>query len=189
LPELEHHNLFFVDDWKANFKAIYTDKAIPEPASIYVCRPSRSDSSVAPEGHENLFVLVPLPAGVAIDDQLLEVLSDVYLSQLEAAIGVDIKGRIVSKHLFGPNDFLTKFHSWQSTALGPSHILTQSALFRTANTSKKVKNLYYVGGSTTPGIGLPMCLISAELVYKRLTGDKKGGPISNIRSISREAIL
>lgn len=184
LPEFEHHNLFFVDDWKTNFEAIYKDKTIPQPASIYVCKPSATDPTVAPAGHENIFVLVPLPAGVSIDDHELETLSSRYLDQLEAATGVELKSRIVSKHLFGPDDFVTKFHSWQATALGPSHVLKQSAFFRTPNKSKKVKNLYYVGGSTTPGIGLPMCLISAELVYKRLAGETKGGPISDIQSLT-----
>ncbi|MCA9327502.1 hypothetical protein KDA14_03160, partial [Candidatus Saccharibacteria bacterium] len=72
---------------------------------------------------------------------------------------------------------------WQGTALGPSHILRQSAMFRTPNKSRKVANLYYVGGFTTPGIGLPMCLIGAELIYKRLAGDKRGGPIDSIRNL------
>ncbi len=67
--------------------------------------------------------------------------------------------------------------------LGQSHLLRQSAFFRTANKSKKIKNLYYVGGSTTPGIGLPMCLIGAELVYKRIIGDKKGGRVDAIKII------
>jgi phytoene desaturase len=95
----------------------------------------------------------------------------------------DLQERIVFKQLFGPNDFMTKFHSWQATALGPSHVLRQSAMFRTPNKSKKLDNLYYVGGSTTPGIGLPMCLIGAELVYKRLAGDKRGGPVSDIKQL------
>jgi phytoene desaturase len=189
LPEFEHHNLFFVDDWKANFQAIYTDKSIPESASIYVCKPSASDVSVAPEGHENVFVLVPLPPGIEIQSEQLETLADSYLAQLEKMANVTLSSRITSRHLFGPNDFVTKFHSWQATALGPSHILKQSAIFRTPNVSKKVKGLYYVGGSTTPGIGLPMCLISAELVYKRLARDMKGGPISHIRQISTEVEL
>jgi phytoene dehydrogenase-like protein len=64
--------------------------------------------------------------------------------------------------------------------LGQSHLLQQSAFFRTPNKSKKLPNLYYVGGSTTPGIGLPMCLIGAELVYKRIVGDKNGGRVQRI---------
>jgi phytoene dehydrogenase-like protein len=67
--------------------------------------------------------------------------------------------------------------------LGQSHKLRQSAFFRTPNKSKKLSNLYYVGANTTPGIGLPMCLIGAELVYKRLAGDNRGGKVQTIEQI------
>jgi phytoene dehydrogenase-like protein len=79
----------------------------------------------------------------------------------------------------GPRDFVTELNAWQGTALGMAHTLKQSAFFRPANMSKKVKGLYYAGHHTVPGIGLPMCLIGAELVYKRLVGDKSNGPIAN----------
>lgn len=170
LPQLEHHNLLFVDEWEQNFKAIYDDKTFPKPASMYVCNPSKSDS-VAPKGHENLFVLVPLPAGVVPTEEEQEALADDYLRQLATTIQTpDLTERIVYRKLFGPNEFITRFHSYQASALGSSHILRQSAFFRTPNRSKKLKNLFYVGGNTVPGIGLPMCLIGAELVYERITG-------------------
>lgn len=186
LPELEHHNLFFVDDWKKNFDDIFADKKLPYPASVYICKPSATDSSVAPKNHENVFVLVPLPAGVTINDKQLPKVAEKYLGMIENKLGVkDLRKRIVVKELFGPNDFVDTFNAWQGTALGPSHILRQSAFFRTPNKSRKIKNLYYVGGSTTPGVGLPMCLIGAELVYKRIAGDKRGGPVGRITNVAR----
>ncbi len=188
LPTMEHHNLLFVDSWEQNFKDIYIDKRNPSPASIYVCKPSASDDTVAPDGHENVFILVPLPPDATVDDTDIESLADQYIAQFSQMTGInDFAERIVSRELFGPNDFRTKFHAWQATALGPSHILKQSALFRTSNKSKKVKNLYYVGGSTTPGIGLPMCLIGAELIYKRLAGDSRGGPVAKIERIEESS--
>lgn len=184
LPELEHHNLFFVDDWKRNFDSIFTDKDLPHPASIYICKPSATDPSVAPKGNENIFVLVPLPAGINTTAKQIDKVADLYLDQIEKHMGVNnLRSRLVVKQLFGPHDFESKYNAWQGTALGPSHVLRQSAMFRTPNKSRKVKNLYYVGGSTTPGIGLPMCLIGAELVYKRLAGDKRGGPITQINKL------
>ncbi len=183
LPQLEHHNLFFVNDWKKNFDAIFVDKKLPSPASIYLCKPSQTDPTVAPKDSENVFVLVPLPPDIHLSKKDQEKVADDYLSQIEKHMGIpDLRQRIVLKELFGPDDFAEKFNAWQGTALGPSHILRQSAIFRTPNVSRRVKNLYYVGGSTTPGIGLPMCLIGAELVYKRLSGDKKGGPVSHINT-------
>ncbi len=184
LPKLDHHNLLFVDDWKKNFHDIYGSKHLPEKPSIYVCKPSQTDPSVAPKGFENVFVLVPLPSGVSMTKLAAAKLADRYITQIEEMTGSTFADRIVSKTVFRPDEFGENFHSWQNTALGPSHILTQSAFFRTPNISKKVKNLYYVGGSTVPGIGLPMCLIGAELIYKRLAGVKKGGRVAVIKAVS-----
>ena len=77
---------------------------------------------------------------------------------------------------FFGRDFVEELNAWQGTALGMAHTLKQSAFFRPANVSKKVKGLFYAGHNSLPGIGLPMCLIGAELVYKRLVGDKSAGP-------------
>ena len=180
VDELEHHNLLFVEQWRENFESIYRDKQLPEPASIYISKTSHTDPSAAPSGKENIFVLVPLPAGVEIPNSELDAIADSYLSQIETMTKIRLRDRLVVKELFSPNDFLTKYYSWQSSMLGQSHLLKQSAFFRTPNKSKKLNNLYYVGGSTTPGIGLPMCLIGAELVYKRIVGEKRGGIVRHI---------
>lgn len=187
LPNLEHHNLFFVDDWKQNFDAIFKNKTVPVPASLYICKPSATDSSVAPKGTENMFVLVPLPAGADMSAHTKETMADTYLALIEKHFDIpDLRKRLIVKELFGPDDFSDKFNAWQGSALGPSHILRQSAIFRTPNKSRKVTGLYYVGGFTTPGIGLPMCLIGAELIYKRLAGDKRGGPIQEIKQLVKD---
>lgn len=172
IPEFEHHTLLFTDDWKANFSAIFKHKTIPKPASLYISKTSASDTT-APKGHENIFVLVPLPSGIKINPSQLNELADEFLEQIHKTTGVDLKERTVSRTLFGPNDFDEKYNSWQSSMLGPSHTLTQSAFFRTPNKSKKVQNLYYVGASTVPGVGVPMCLISAELVTQRIMKDRE----------------
>lgn len=179
VPELEHHSLLFVDKWKANFEAIYKHKTLPTPASIYISKTSHTDAT-APNDSENIFVLVPIPSGISLSGRALEKAADGYLDQIADMTGVDLKSRIITKTLFGPDDFKEKYHSFRSSMLGPSHKLGQSAFFRTPNKSKKVKNLYYVGASTVPGVGVPMCLISAELVYKRITGSKKGGRVTEI---------
>lgn len=172
IPEFEHHTLVFTEDWKQNFDDIFKRKQVPHPASLYISKTSQSDNT-APKGYENIFVLVPLPAGIEIAPNKLDTLADAYLEQVKTTTGVDLKARSVSRTLFGPNDFSKKFNAWQSTMLGPSHKLTQSAFFRTPNRSKKIDNLHYVGASTLPGIGVPMCLISAELVANQI--DQKEG--------------
>lgn len=173
LPELQHHNLFFAKDWKTNFKQIFKDRQIPKPASIYVCKPSATDPSVAPKGSENVFVLVPLPANKPLSAKQVDALAMQYLDQIADQAGiVDLHSRIVYKKCFGPGDFSSEFNSWQGTALGLSHQLRQSAMFRPKITSRKVRGLYYVGANVQPGIGVPMCLISAELVAAQIAKDK-----------------
>jgi len=186
LPQLEHHNLLFVNDWRENFEAIYQSRTVPESASIYICNPTKTDKSLAPKNHENIFVLVPLPAGLSLDAAAEKRLTKRFVAQIGTMINEpDFASRIISQSKFGPDDFLTEFYSWQSGALGgQSHLLSQSALFRTPNKSKKVASLYYVGAGTTPGIGLPMCLISAQLAYKRIVGDKSGGPVESIEELA-----
>jgi phytoene desaturase len=167
VPEFEHHTLLFTENWKENFNLIFKDKRIPTPASLYISKTSQSDAT-APKGKENIFVLVPLPAGISLTKEESEALADTYLEQIKETTGVDIASRTITRTLFGPDDFANKYNAWESTMLGPSHKLLQSAFFRTPNKSKKVTNLYYVGASTVPGVGVPMCLIGAELVHKRI---------------------
>ena len=182
LPQLEHHNLYFVDAWKENFEAIYSDKKIPESASIYVSRTSATDRSTAPKGHENIFMLVPLPTGINLSKKKQSELADHFLKQFGTAIGEPkLHEKVMYQESFGPNDFKNRYNAWQGSALGMSHVLFQSALWRIPPRSKKVKNLYYVGGNTMPGIGLPMCIISAEIVYKKITGNKIVGPLTTLQ--------
>lgn len=187
LPELSHHNLFFTEDWENNFEAIYGKNGyIPDPASIYVCRPSATDSSAAPVDHENLFVLVPVPADPGLGrgglgkqgDAAIEKAADAAIAQIAQWAGIpDLASRIVLRRTVGPGDFSTDLNSWRGGALGPAHTLKQSAFFRAKNASSRIDGLYYAGGSTIPGIGLPMCLISAELVVKKLRGERSGSPL------------
>lgn len=184
LKGFEHHNLFFTNEWEASFAKIFDGKDWPNPASLYVCVPSKTDPSVAPKGDENMFVLVPGPAVGELKGKQLDGLVDQYIDQIAVMSGTpDLKERIIVKEVFGPSDFSQQFNAWQGTALGLSHTLRQSAMFRPQNKSRKVKQLYYVGANTVPGIGIPMCLIGAELVYKRLIGDKTSGPLEKITKL------
>lgn len=187
LPQLAHHTLLFTRDWENGFEAIYgRNPHIPDPASIYVCRPSASDE-VAPEGHENLFVLIPVPADTGIGaggldgagDPRVESAVDAAIAQLSAWCGIPaLSERIVLRRTIGPADFEREYGAWRGGALGPAHTLRQSAFLRGANASSAVEGLLYAGATTIPGIGLPMCLISAELVVKRLRDDRSAGPLA-----------
>ena len=187
LPQLAHHTLLFTEDWRANFDDIFSAPTrVPDPASLYVCRPSATDPAVAPAGHENIFVLVPVPADPAIGrggvdgdgDPGVESTADRVIQQIAQWCGIpDLANRIVVRRTIAPGDFEHDLHAWRGNSLGLAHTLGQSAMFRPRNASRKVSGLYFAGGSALPGIGLPMCLISAELVVKRLRGDRTTGPL------------
>jgi phytoene dehydrogenase-like protein len=157
-----------------------------------VCKPSGVDPSVAPDGTENVFVLVPLPADPGLGhggidgagDELIEALADQVIERMAEWAGIpDLATRVVLRRTVGPADFADDLNAWKGTALGPAHVLKQSAFFRPGNMSKRVDGLYYVGSSTIPGIGLPMCLISAEVLVKRLRGDTTAGPLPEPLSV------
>ncbi|WP_456823582.1 phytoene desaturase family protein [Cellulomonas sp. P5_E12] len=186
LPELAHHSLFFTRDWPTNFEDILGSGRstppeglrVPEVASMYVSRTTASDPTAAPPGHENLFVLVPFPADPALGGDALERHADRYLDQIGGWAGVpDLRGRVVTRKVVGPADFARDFSSWRGTALGMEHTLRQSAMFRPGDASARVPNVLHVGGGTIPGVGLPMCLISAELVVKRMLGETSSRPL------------
>lgn len=188
LPQLAHHSLFFTRDWDAHFAVVNgSGDPFPDPACLYVSRTSATDPSVAPAGHENLFVLVPVPAdpglgGGGLDgagDTEIERIADAAVEQISAWAGVpDLAERIVVRRTIGPRDFVDDVNAWSGSALGLAHTLRQSAFLRGGNASRKVAGLYYAGHSTIPGIGLPMCLISAEIVIKALRGDRSTGRLA-----------
>jgi phytoene desaturase len=197
LSQLSHHNLFFTEDWDDGFARIFgAGASIGSPTPLYVCRTSATDPGAAPPGHENLFVFVPTPADPGIGagdadgrgDAAVESIADDAIRQIsEWAEIPDLAERVVVRRTIGPSDFATDLNAWRGGALGPAHTLRQSAFLRGSNASRKVEGLYYAGGTTVPGIGLPMCLISAELVLKRLRSDTTSTPLSEpIRARTRE---
>jgi phytoene desaturase len=187
VPGLLHHTLMFTEDWHANFGAIFgDDRHVPDPASIYVCTPSLTDRTVAPPGTTNLFVLVPLPADPDIGrggvdgsgDWQVERIADRAIAVIAERTGTpDLVDRIRVRRTVGPRDFADDYNAWSGSMLGPAHTLRQSAFFRARNKSERVDGLYYAGASTIPGIGLPMCLISAEVLLKRIAGDTSTEPL------------
>lgn len=156
--------------------------------SIYVSKTSATDPSVAPEGCENLFVLIPaaadpelghgsLYAADGIAAQRITGIVDDTIAMIAERAGIpDLASRVISCSSIGPSDYANRFNAWRGNAIGPAHTLRQSAFLRGSNASRKVVGLYYAGATTVPGVGVPMCLISAENVIKRITGDTSTGP-------------
>lgn len=181
IPSLTHHNLLFSKDWKQNFGEIFDHPQWPRDPSLYVCAPSKTDPSVAPEGYENLFVLVPIAPGLDYTTEELERQADRTLEIMEREMCIpSLRARIVFKRLFSVKDFAGRYNKLKGSALGLAHTMTQTAIFRPNNRSRKVENLFYANGDTNPGIGVPICLIAAELAYKRLSGDKSAGHLERL---------
>jgi phytoene desaturase len=179
VPELIHHNLLFSKDWKQNFKDLFDRPRWPKDPSFYIGKPSETDPSVAPKNHENLFVLVPIAADLSYDQRFLDHFANKILETIEKSMYVkDLRERIVYKKLFCVKDFGSQFNSYKGSALGLAHTLRQTAIGRPNNRNPKVKDFYYVGAGTNPGIGLPATLISAELMYKRLINDTSPNPLT-----------
>ena len=128
-------------------------------------------------------MLVPFPADPALggtDESRTRMREYAmrYLAQVGAWANVpDLVDRVTVYEMTTPADFERELSAWRGSALGLEHTLRQSAVFRPGNVSKVVPNLMYVGSSTVPGIGVPICLISAELVAKRLLGSTSAGPL------------
>ena len=175
---LAHHNFIFARNWEEHFSTIFDAPRWPDDPSLYVCAPSRTDPSVAPDGCENLFILVPIAPGFDRPISEQQEFEDRMLEKIATQMHVpDFVKRIVVRQRFSVKDFRSRYFSVRGTALGLAHTLRQTSLLRPNNWNRRVQNLYYVGGNTVPGIGMPICLIGAELVFKRILGNRSGGPL------------
>lgn len=181
VPGLGHHNLVFAKDWRSNFAEIFDRPCWPTDPSFYVCAPSVTDADVAPPGQENLFILVPTAPGLTATPQELEQYADKILATVEREMNIpNLKERICFKRIFSGQDFTERYNNYRGSALGLAHTIGQTAILRPNNKSKRLDNLFYVGANTNPGIGMPICLISAELAYKRIVGDKSASHLETL---------
>ena len=165
---LLHHNLFFDTDFDRHASQIYDTLEWPDQPLFYVCCPSKTDPSVAPEGKENLFFLIPISAGIEDDKQKHEELFDILVARIKHHIGVDISKDIIYKRTFCVEEFTKVYNSFKGNAYGLANTLMQTAFLKPKMKSKKVDNLLFAGQLTTPGPGVPPSLISGEVAAKFL---------------------
>mgnify|MGYP003521179487 FL=1 len=157
---LLHHNLFFDQSFEQFADEIYTNPRWPSNPLFYVSAPSKTDPSVAPEGDENLFILVPVAAGLEDTQELREKYFDMVMKRIEDFTGESIKNRIVYQRSFGPKDFVSRYNAYKGNAYGLANTLLQTAIFKPKMRNKHIKNLVYAGQLTVPGPGVPPSLIS-----------------------------
>jgi phytoene desaturase len=165
LNGVTHHSLFFDTDFSVHGNEIYNNPVWPSNPLFYASVPSVTDASVAPVGCENLFLLIPIAAGLEGDTtEIREQYFDILMDRLEKKWGQSIKDAIIYKRSYAVADFKNDYHSFKGNAYGLANTLLQTAFLKPSCKSKKVKNLYYTGQLTVPGPGVPPSLISGEVV-------------------------
>lgn len=165
---LKHHTLFFHHDWIDHFNQIFDDPQWPDKPSYYVCCPSKTDPIMAPKGKENIFILVPIAAGLKDTPEIRERYYQKIMTDFQATLGQKIESDILFKRIYSISDFENDYNAYKGTALGLTHSMFQTAYFRPHHRSKHIDNLYYTGQFTHPGIGVPITLISAQIVAEMI---------------------
>ncbi len=168
VPKLHHHTLFFDADLDDHAQEIYKQPQWPAKPLYYVCCPSKTDDSVAPEGHENLFILMPLAPGIEDNEELRERYFDILMDRLEKYTGLKIREQLDYKKSYCIADFITDYNSYKGNAYGLANTLKQTAILKPSIKNRKVDNLFYAGQLTVPGPGVPPSIISGNLAAQQL---------------------
>lgn len=169
LKQKVHHSLFFDVSFEKHGKEIYKDPKWPDEPLFYVSVNSSTDENTAPEGYENIVFLIPVAAGLESDtEELREKYFKLIAERMEKHLGESILDAVVYKKSYSVADFVHDYNSYKGNAYGLANTLRQTAIFRPACQSKKVKNLFYTGQLTVPGPGVPPSLISGEVVAKQV---------------------
>ncbi len=163
IERLQHHTLFFDEDMDVHGEEIYSDPRWPTKPLFYVCCPSKTDDSVAPRGNENIFLLMPVAAGLHDDEATRERYFTAMLEKLEAFVGESIRPHIVFKKSYCVNDFISDYKAFKGNAYGLANTLYQTAIFKPKIRNKRVTNLFYAGQLTVPGPGVPPSIISGKI--------------------------
>jgi phytoene desaturase len=173
-PQLLHHTLILSERYKHLVKDIFDNKILPEDFSMYLHAPTRSDSEMAPEGSESMYVLIPVSnlSGDIDWNTMAQPYTERILNFLENEFGLeDLQKNIEVLEVFTPVDFKINRNSYLGSPWGFEPKLTQTAYFRPHNRSQDISNLYFVGAGTHPGAGLPGVLLTAEATEKVINQD------------------
>ncbi|MBX7154065.1 MAG: phytoene desaturase [Bacteriodetes bacterium] len=168
VKNLLHHNLFFDNSFEQFASDIYTTPKWSENPLFYVCCPSKTDSTVAPEGDENVFVLIPVAPGLTDTQEIRDQYFTTVLQRLENHTGENIRERIVVNECFAPTDFIDRYNSYKANAYGLANTLFQTAVFKPKMRNKYIRNLLYTGQLTVPGPGVPPSLISGHIAANEM---------------------
>jgi phytoene desaturase len=165
---LLHHTLFFDQDFKKHAHEIYDKPQWPTAPQFYTSCPSKTDPSVAPNGCENIFILIPVAPGLEDTEAIRDRYFSLVMNRLENMIGQNIRDHIIFKRSYAHRDFVGDYNAFRGNAYGLANTLRQTANLKPGILNKKVPNLFYTGQLTVPGPGVPPSIISGEVVAKEL---------------------
>ncbi len=170
-PQLAHHNIFFSDDYRAEFDALFKDLRPARNPTIYICATSTTDATQSPESCENLFVLINAPYTSDKTDWKTEAQSyrDLIIQKLEDFGLEDLENSIEFERIITPEDFEDKYRTNRGSIYGVSSNGIFSAFMRVPNRAKNIENLYFVGGATHPGGGMPLVLLSGKMACELIS--------------------
>ena len=164
IKNLRHHNLFFDKDFAAFGEDIYEQPKWPEDPLFYACVPSKTDHTVAPEGCENVFLLMPVSPDIEGSDEIHNHYLELMLKRISDFTGEEIKANnVIFKKSFAHQEFKDRYHAFKGNAYGLANTLKQTAIFKPKMMNSKINNLVYAGQLTVPGPGVPPSLISGKL--------------------------
>lgn len=170
IPDVPLHNYFLGNNFEEYSRNVFKNSVTFDKPYYYVNVVSRSDPGSAPEGHDSLFVLCPVPDLRFKPDwsDKDEIVHNI-ISDLSERMNIDLHKHIISQTVLTPLDWAKSFNLYKGSGLGLGHSIMQTGGFRPKNFDEKYPNVYYVGASTIPGTGLPMAVISSKLVVERIT--------------------
>ncbi|MBL7943818.1 MAG: phytoene desaturase [Flavobacteriales bacterium] len=171
IPGLRHHNLFFDEPFGPHAESIYERKDWPERPRFYACCPSVTDPDVAPEGCENLFLLIPAATNLSSDPAQREVYFKQLIARMEKQTGVNIMEHVMFYDSYAHEEFIRDYNAFGGNAYGLANTLRQTAWMKPTMKSRKLKNLYFSGQLTVPGPGVPPALISGQLAAQLIRRD------------------
>jgi phytoene desaturase len=166
-PELDVHNIFFTEDYKAEFDHLFDSKTISDDPTIYINITSKKIEGDAPKGKENWFVMINVPSVYGQDwEKMIAEARKNILSKISRNLGEDIEKLISFEEQLTPQLIQDKTYSYKGSLYGTSSNNRFAAFFRHKNFSSQYKNLYFCGGSVHPGGGIPLALLSAKIIDK-----------------------
>ncbi len=175
--DIAHHEIIMGKRYKELLEDIFEKKILADDFSLYLHRPTATDRSLAPAGHDCWYVLSPVPhlggdvdweaVGQRYRDRIMQYLEDRYLP--------DLSKHIVTERRIDPRYFEGTLNSYMGSAFGAEPVLTQSAYMRPQNVSKDIPNLFFTGAGTHPGAGLPGVISSGKIVADLIAGTTSAG--------------